>query len=200
MGEHLQSIGKKEISAFSLGLAIGTGLIVALEHKFPKHRYQTTDPLPLRYRIVDTVLEFIFMRFRKILAHNWHWKDIHYDPEYDKFGVFLKGAASGNSSNTPFFGAIAHLGGRSYGYLIGLNKTVLESSLPSPTFTIGFRNPGAKTVRVCSLKQTKPIMMLAGPDSGCMAYAFDKYGQPLLLAQLSPLMHRSKLPPNTRVL
>lgn len=205
MSEFSQKIGKKEepefsFAAFAAGFAVGTGLIVTLEQKFPQHRYQTIAPLPLRYKMADAVLEFTFMRFKKILTHNWHWKDIGYNPEYDKFGVFLEGAPSGNSSHIPFFGLIAHLGGRPYGYLIDLDRNALKTSSMLPRFTIGFRNPGASSIRSCILELTRPVMMLAGPDQGCIAYAFDRNNQPLPLVQVSGLIHRDKLPKGSRVL
>lgn len=190
---------KRGFAAFAAGFLLGVGVEI-LECKFPRHKYETTEPLPLGFRILDNVLEFSVMRFIKVYSHRWHWRNIKYDPKFDEYGVPIEIAPSGNPDNIPFYGVIAHLGGRPYGYLVDLDRNALEPSSELPRFTIGYRNPRSNNIRLCTLEQTKPVMLLAGPDQGCTAYAFDKKNQPLPLVKLSSLMHRNQLPSDIRVL
>ncbi len=58
------------------------------------------------------------MRLLDVFSHHWHWKNIEYKSEFDGYGINLSGAPLGNPHNNPFFGVIAHLGGRPYGYIV----------------------------------------------------------------------------------
>lgn len=75
-------------------------------------RYQTSPALPLIYKIADEILEIFAMRFLDVFSHHWHWHNIEYKSEFDNYGISLRGAPYGNRHNNPFFGVIAHLGGR----------------------------------------------------------------------------------------
>ena len=156
-------------------------------------KYQTNPTLPLIFRIADEILELLAMRFLDVFSHHWHWKNIEYDPKFEEHEISLKGAPSGNPHNNPFFGVIAHLGGRPYGY-------VVEAENSKDGYFLGFKHPGSSQMRRCNIKLTEPVMLLAGPDDGCAVFAMDESNNPLEIKQLSPLIHRRDKPKSVRIL
>lgn len=156
-------------------------------------KYKTHPTLPLIFRIADEILELLAMRFLDVFSHHWHWQNIKYNPEFEGHGISLKGAPSGNPHNNPFFGVIAHLGGRPYGYIV-------EAENSKQGYFLGFKHPGSNHMRRCNIKLTGPVMLLTGPDDGCITFAMDQNGNPLKLNLLSDLIHRKHKPDNTRIL
>lgn len=189
---------RKSLIAFVSGVAAGIGL-ATLEEKFPTEKYETLVPLSRKLVALDLTLEFVFMRFAKIYSHHWHWRNFKRNPETENFGIYLNGSSRGNTSGNPFYGAIAHLGGRPDGYIINAVTKNPDTSDRDGYF-VGIRDPGSKYDKLCILKVTKPVFFLAGPDEGCFAYAFDENGCPLPLKQLSELTHRNNMPQGIRVL
>lgn len=156
-------------------------------------QYQTYPTLPLIFKIADEILELLAMRFLDVFSHHWHWQNIEYKEEFKNHGITLKGAPTGNPHNNPFFGVIAHLGGRPYGY-------VVEAENSKQGYFLGFKHPGSGHMRRCNIKLTTPVMLLTGPDNGCTVFAMDQNNNPLKLNQLSDLIHRKQKPAEVRIL
>lgn len=186
-----------DIKPFLFGAIVGAGL-VALEKRFPQIRLKTHPDLPLELKVVDQSAEFAAMRFIGILAHHWHWDDIEYTSEFDKFGVLLDPAPIGNLHTNRFSGVRAHLWGRPYGYIVDIDRSN-EKFMNEPYF-IGFRHRDSDKIRRCKLELTKPVMFLMAPDDGCIVYAMDKENRPLKVVQLSELIHRNDKPADIRIL
>lgn len=155
-------------------------------------KYQTLPTLPWFFKLADEVLELLVMRFLDVFSHHWHWQDFPYDSKFNEYLVPLEGAPSGNPHNNPFFGVIAHLGGRPFGYIV-------NSKNPEGYF-IGFKHPGTNYFRRCSIKLNQPVMLLTGPDKGCSVFALDKDDNPLKIELLSDLIHKKYKPKKVRIL
>lgn len=156
-------------------------------------QYQTYPTLPLIYKLADEILEILAMRFLDVFSHHWHWQNIEYDSKLENFGVYLTGAPSGNPHNNPFFGVIAHLGGRPYGYIV-------EAENSKDGYFLAFKHPGTNHMRRCNIELKAPVMLLTGPDNGCTVFALDKSNKPLKLTILSDLIHRKDKPKSIRIL
>ncbi len=156
-------------------------------------KYKTHPTLALHFRILDEILEIIAMRFLDVYSHYWHWRNIPYSSEFDKYGITLKGAPYGNPHNNPFFGVIAHLGGRPFGY-------VVEAEDYKDGYFIAFKFKGSNHLRRCNIVLREPVMLLTGPDNGCLAFAMDKNGKPLKLRKLTEMIHRKDKPAGIRIL
>lgn len=183
---------RKNSLPFLIGAAIGTGAAY-LWDKYPRRNFSNNPKLPLRFKVADYVLEAIAMPHLEVITHHWHWNNIPHKPEFEEYEVNLKGAPSGNPHNNPFFGVIAHLGGRPYGYIVNVEN-------PEKGYHIGFRNPNGSVIRRCSIELKEPVMLLTGPDDGCTALAMDKFGNPLKLKMLTEQIHRNNKPPGIRIL
>lgn len=179
---------------FFTGAFLGAG-VVALEKTHPRISLRTSPNLSLKFKIADSILEFLAMRFLDVFSHHWHWQNITYDRQFDNQGIVLNGAPYGNPQNNPFFGVIAHLGGRPWGYIVDAER---ENS-DEPYF-IAFHHPWAREMRRCNIELKGPVMLLSGPDNGCEVYAMDKYGQPLEIKQITDLIHRKDKPVDVRIL
>lgn len=189
----------RDLTPFVLGVTLGIAGSY-LKDKFPSARYETNPDLPFHLKIADFILEHTAMRWLRIHSHHWHWRKISYSKPFDNHELFLEGAPEGNPTNNPFFGAIAHLGGRPFGHLIGPDQTAITQAQRQQGYFIGFSHyPGEEIFRA-NLKQYQPLMLLSGPDRGCYAYAMDADGTPIKLKNYSGLMHRNNLPPGFRVL
>ncbi len=156
-------------------------------------KYQTHPTLPLKFRIADAILEILAMRFLDVFSHHWHWQNIEYKKDFDEYGIYLKGAPSGNPHNNPFFGVIAHLGGRPYGY-------ILEAEKSKAGYFLGFKYTGSTRIRRCNIQLQGPVMLLSGPDNGCTVFAMDQNNNPLKINQLTGLIHRKDKPKGVRIL
>ncbi len=156
-------------------------------------KYKTQPKISWYYRLADDILELLAMRFLDVFSHHWHWQNWEYNKTFDNFGIKIKGAPSGNPHNNPFFGVIAHLGGRPYGY-------VLEAEYAKKGYFLAFKHPGTDHFRRCNIKLTTPVMLLSGPDNGCTVFAMDENNNPLKLKILSELIHRKDKPREVRIL
>jgi hypothetical protein len=185
---------KRNAFPFLSGTIIGAGYML-LENKYPAKTLQTNPDLPLKYKIADRFLEKLFMRFLDVYSHHWHWNNMPYNEKFNDFGVLLQGAPSGNPHNNPFFGVIAHLGGRPYGHVVEAERQDKEKP-----YRIAFKHPWSNHFRICSIEVNEPVMLLTGPDEGCIAFAIDKNGTPLKLNDLSGLIHRKDKPAGVRIL
>lgn len=179
-----------DLKPFLFGALVGSG-IALVEKKFPQAEYKTYPSIPLKFKAADKALEFSFMRFIGVFSHHWHWENREYNPEFETYGLYLPPAPSGNLHTNVFSGVIAHLGGRSYGYVVGTEV--------QPYF-IGFRHMNSDQIRRCKLELNKPVMLLAAPDDGCIVYAIDKDNRPLKILQRSGLIHRRDKPSDIRIL
>lgn len=156
-------------------------------------KYKTHPTIPLIFRIADEILELLAMRFLDVFSHHWHWQNFDYNKSFDEYGIYLKGAPRGNPHNNPFFGVIAHLGGRPYGF-------VVEAENSKDGYFLAFKHKGSSHLRRCNIRLTGPVMLLSGPDEGCTVFAMDKNDNPLKTKQLSDLIHRKDKPKEVRIL
>jgi hypothetical protein len=180
--------------SFFAGAFLGAGITV-LEKTHPRISLNTFPSLPWKFRIADSILEFLAMRFLDVFSHHWHWQNVAYSNNFDNLGIRLKGAPYGNPQNNPLFGAIAHLGGRPWGHIV---EAVREN--PEEPYFIAFHHPGSNEMRRCNIELKSPVMLLSGPDNGCEVFAMDKNNTPLTLISLTNLIHRQDKPAYVRIL
>jgi hypothetical protein len=192
---------ESKMNSFLLGTVVGLAG-VALVQEFrtfePGYTYATFPEIPTHFKLADRLIE-PFMKRKRIYAHHWHWEDIPFDARFKEYKQVLPNAGVGNPQNNPFFGAIAHLGGRPLGYLLDLDREDPRTQ-GVKDFFVGFNWDGAEIMRRCKLKLTKQFFMMAGPDTDCNVYAMDETGNPLPLKKLTGLIHRNTMPAGVRIL
>lgn len=130
----------------------------------------------------------------QVFSHHWHWKKIPYKKEFDEFTLKLPGIEDSISKDLPFQGAIAHMGGRLYGYLIEADTNHPSYQNTNTDIYFGFRQPWqSEHINVLEIPLENKSLALAGKED-CFIYLLDQNLKPIpAKVKTNPKSHKPQL-------